>query len=151
MIYFHGNGEDIYLAYDLLTHIRNNLNINVLAVEYPGYGLYQGASSDSQILADAEAVFDYLTFKMKHNAKNIIIFGRSIGSGPAAWLAARKSVGALVLMSAFTSIRAVVRDLAGKWASYVIKERFNNMESMQRVNCPSFLIHGLKDSLIPYK
>lgn len=78
--------------------------------------MYVGAPSDNQILADAEAVFDYLTLKLKHSPKNIIIFGRSIGSGPASWLASRKNIGALVLMSAFTSIRAVVRDLAGKWA-----------------------------------
>jgi fermentation-respiration switch protein FrsA (DUF1100 family) len=83
--------------------------------------------------------------------KDILVFGRSMGSGPASYLASRKNIGALVLMSAFTSIRAVVRDLAGKWAQYLIKERFNNLEYMSRVTCPSFLIHGLKDNLIPYK
>jgi len=151
LVYFHGNGEDIYLAYDLLSHIRNNLNIHVLAVEYPGYGLYKGAPCDDQILSDSETVFDYLTSKLNIHPKDIIIFGRSMGSGPATYLASRKNLGALVLMSAFTSIRAVVRDLAGKWATYLVKERFNNLEYMSRVTCPSFLIHGLRDSLIPYK
>jgi len=122
-----------------------------MAVEYPGYGLYKGASSDTQILNDAETVFDYLTTKLSIHPKDIIVFGRSMGSGPASYLASRKNVGALVLMSAFTSIRAVVRDLAGKWAQYLIKERFNNLEYMSRVTCPTFLIHGLKDNLIPYK
>src|SRR5688572_21745853 len=107
-----------------------------MAVEYPGYGLYKGAASDSQILADAEAVFDYLTSKLNMHPKDIIVFGRSMGSGPASYLASRKNVGALVLMSAFTSIRAVVRDLAGKWAQYLIKERFNNLDHMSRVTCP---------------
>jgi abhydrolase domain-containing protein 17 len=96
-------------------------------------------------------VFDYFTNKLNIHPKDIIIFGRSIGSGPATWLASRKNIGALVLMSAFTSIRAVVRDLAGKWAQYLIKERFNNLEHISRVTCPTFLIHGLKDSLISYK
>lgn len=123
----------------------------MVAVEYPGYGLYKGAPSETQIQADSEAVFDYFTNKLNIHPKDIIIFGRSIGSGPATWLASRKNIGALVLMSAFTSIRAVVRDLAGKWAQYLIKERFNNLEHISRVTCPTFLIHGLKDSLISYK
>jgi len=151
ILYFHGNGEDIHLSRELLTHIRDSLNIIVIAVEYPGYGLYKGNSSEQQIQQDAEAVFDYLTTKMSLHPRNIIVFGRSIGSGPATWLASRKNIGALVLMSAFTSIRAVVHHLAGKWAQYLIKERFNNLEHISRVTCPTFIVHGLKDRLIPFK
>jgi pimeloyl-ACP methyl ester carboxylesterase len=151
IIYFHGNGEDIHLSRELLAHIRDSLNIIVIAVEYPGYGLYKGTSSEQQIQSDAEAVFDYLTTKMNLHPRNIVVFGRSIGSGPATWLASRKNIGALVLMSAFTSIRAVVHHLAGKWAQYLIKERFNNLEHISRVTCPTFIVHGLKDRLIPFK
>lgn len=151
IFYFHGNGEDVNLAKELLTHIRDHLNINVLAIEYPGYGLYKGDASEVQIQADAEAVFDYFTTKMGMHPKNIILFGRSIGGGPATWLASRRNIGALVLMSAFTSIRAVVQHLVGKWAQYLVKERFNNLEYISRVTCPTFIVHGLKDKLIPFK
>lgn len=56
-----------------------------------------------------------------------------------------------MLMSAFTSIRAVVQHLVGKWAQYFIKERFNNLEHISNVTCPTFIVHGLKDKLIPYQ
>ena len=102
-------------------------------------------------MADAEAVFDYLTIELNIDPKNIILFGRSIGTGPATYLASKREVGALALMSAFTSIRGVVRDLAGKFAQYFIKERFNNLENIAKVKCPVFLVHGLRDSLIPHK
>lgn len=125
--------------------------MHVLAVEYPGYGLYKGDPSEEKILEDAEAVYEYLTQEMNLNPKNIIVFGRSIGSGPATWLASKREVGILVLMSAFTSIRGVVRDLAGKLIQYFVKERFNNLENIAKVKCPTFLVHGLKDTLIPYK
>jgi pimeloyl-ACP methyl ester carboxylesterase len=151
LIYFHGNGEDIHLAYDLLSHIRNTMQVNVLGVEYPGYGMYQGTSSDTGILEDSEALYDFLVTKLRIDPQDLILFGRSIGSGPAAYLASRKPVGALVLMSAFTSIRAVVKDLAGKWATYLIKERFNNLDCISKVMCPTFFVHGLRDSLIPFK
>lgn len=50
--------------------------------------------------------------------------GRSIGSGPATYLASKFDVGCLVLVSPFTSIRGVVEHLVGKFASLLVKERF---------------------------
>lgn len=125
--------------------------MHVLAIEYPGYGLYKGETTEDKILADAEAVYDYLVSELFFNPKHIILFGRSIGSGPATWLASRREVGALALMSAFTSIRGVVRDLAGKLLQYFVKERFNNFENIKKVKCPTFIVHGLKDDFISFK
>ena len=39
-IFFHGNAEDINLAYEMLSHIRFTLSINVIAPEFPGYGIF---------------------------------------------------------------------------------------------------------------
>lgn len=122
----------------------------MLAVEYPGYGLYKGTPNDAMIMKDTEAVYDFFVKKLNVKHQNIVIFGRSIGSGPATYLASQREVGALILMSAFTSIRDVVKDFAGKWAQYLVKQRFNNLEMIAKVNCPIFLIHGQKDKLIPY-
>jgi effector-binding domain-containing protein len=41
VIYFHGNAEDVGLAYDLLFKFGREMGMHVLAVEYPGYGLYK--------------------------------------------------------------------------------------------------------------
>ena len=112
--------------------------------------MYKGFPSDAGIMHDSEAIYDFLTNRLKVKPKNIILFGRSIGSGPATYLASKREVGALVLMSAFTSIRAVVKDFMGKLAQYLIKERFNNLETMAQVKCPTLLIHGQKDNLIPF-
>lgn len=76
--------------------------------------------------------------------------GRSIGTGPATWLAAKKIVSSLILVSPFTSLRGVVKDLVGNFAKYLIKERFDNADYMQSVYCPTLLIHGKRDQLIPY-
>lgn len=56
--------------------------------------------------------------------------GRSIGTGPATWLAANQNVGALILISAFTSLRAVVKHVAGSLAQHLIKERFVNLDNI---------------------
>jgi acetyl esterase/lipase len=61
--------------------------VHVLAIEYPGYGVYPGSSKAPRILEDADNVFTYITEELNWNPRDIIIFGRSIGSGPAVWLA----------------------------------------------------------------
>lgn len=76
--------------------------------------------------------------------------GRSIGTGPATWLAANKTIGALVLVSGFTSLRGVVKHVVGSFAQHLIKERFVNVENISRVICPTFILHGKMDALIPY-
>ena len=53
-------------------------------------------------------------------------------------------------MSAYTSIRSVVRNVAGRVAQYLVKERFRNIDHMPNITCPTFLVHGEKDTLIPY-
>ena len=125
--------------------------MHVLAVEYPGYGLYKGAPTEEAILEDSESVYHYLTTTLKIKPQEIIVFGRSIGSGPATYLASKRRVGALILMSPFTSIKAVAKDMAGAWAQYLIKERFNNLEAIKQVSCPTFICHGLKDGVIPFQ
>ena len=61
----------------------------------------------------------------------MIVFGRSMGSGPATHLAATKKPGCLLLMSAFKSIRAIAHDQAGSILKYLISQRFDNEEKIK--------------------
>jgi pimeloyl-ACP methyl ester carboxylesterase len=61
-----------------------------------------------------------------YNLNDITIMGRSIGSGPAVYLASIYPVGSLILLSPFLSIQEAVRDLYGEICSRLIKQRFNN-------------------------
>jgi pimeloyl-ACP methyl ester carboxylesterase len=150
MLYFHGNAEDVGLTAELLEHLGPALKIHIIAVEYPGYGIYRTKEpSETQILADAQRVYDYFTQDMGYPEKNILVFGRSIGSGPATYVASERNPGILCLMSPFRSIKDVVHTLVGKWAKWMIADRFNNLKRMEEVDCPLLVIHGLKDTLIP--
>jgi hypothetical protein len=132
-MYFHGNAEDVGLAYELLDHLRATLMVHVLAIEYPGYGVYPGSSKADRIISDAEHVFKFLTTSLGWNQRDIIIFGRSIGSGPAVYLASRMNPCALLLMSAYTSIRSVVKNIAGRVIQYLVKDRFKNATLMHDI------------------
>ena len=108
----------------MLNHVSNTLKIHIVAIEYPGYGIYPGSPTARKILEDAHTVFDYFTEVIGYDPKDIMLFGRSLGSGPACELAAMKDPGVLVLMSAFTSIRGVVKSIGGKLSTFMVSERF---------------------------
>ena len=123
--------------------------MHIIGVEYPGYGIYAGNCSEKQIFKDAANVFSFL-LTTGIEPSDILVFGRSIGSGPACFLAAQTRPAALLLMSAYTSIRDAVKFIVGTYAQYFIKERFRNIDYISKVTCPVFLLHGQKDTMIPY-
>lgn len=108
--------------------------MNILGVEYPNYGVYKSNTicNEENILSDSKYVLKFVTKQLKFDLKNIIIFGRSLGSGPAVYLASKYKIGALVLVSGFTSIRAIVQEHAGI-LKYMVKERFNNLYYIEKV------------------
>lgn len=59
-----------------------------------------------------------------------------------------QAVGVLALISPFTSLRAIVKDIAGNLASYLVEEKLQNLKLIPKVNSPVFIVHGLLDKLI---
>lgn len=112
-------------------------------MEYPGYGIYKSEdTSESNILRDADKLMKFLLYTVKIPINRIIVLGRSIGSGPATFVAKKYKPAALFLVSAFTSIKKVVKNLYGILGEMLVKERFNNLERMKSVKCPVLIIHG---------
>ena len=149
-IFFHGNAEDINLANEMLSHIRFTLSINVIAPEFPGYGIYSGYPTEGQLFNDSLTIFDYMVDNMKISTNNIIVFGRSLGTSVATHLASKRDCTALVLISPLLSIRYMIRDMLGRFISYAIKDRFKSCEMIKEVKCPILIIHGQVDSIIKY-
>jgi pimeloyl-ACP methyl ester carboxylesterase len=154
VIYFHGNAEDIGLAFDLLYMFGAEMQMHVMAVEYPGYGLYKTSKPDEEKMKeDCDAIYDYLTQVVGIKESDIILWGRSMGSGPTSYLASRKQAHSLLLMSPYMSIRDAAKSLLG-WASFltvIVYERFRNIDLIAEAKCPVFFLHGQKDSLIPHQ
>lgn len=119
-------------------------------MEYPGYGLYCGEVDSERLLTDALCVYDHLTDKLEVSQQDILLFGRSIGSSPACYVAKHRDPAALILMSPFKSIRDVAKDLVGWMLSMAIADRFRNIDLIGEIESPVFIVHGQRDKLIPY-
>lgn len=111
-------------------------------MEYPGYGLYKAPISAEDLLLDACHLFDHITQVLNFDPRNIIIFGRSIGSSPSCFLAKNRTPAALILLSPFKSIKEVARDLVGRVLAGLVAERYRNIELLRDVICPVFIVHG---------
>lgn len=64
MLYFHGNGEDLTGCHGFLKHLCAYTQISVLAVEYPGYSLYDGNPSSDAIERDGREVIEFLKHRI---------------------------------------------------------------------------------------
>jgi len=152
LIYFHGNAEDLGTCYFLMSCLRRRLNVRVLAVEYPGYGLFGYAASDAdQMLRDALTVFDFAASVLRVREQDIFVFGRSIGCSVAIHLAKYRDPSFVILMSPFKSLKEAAIAVVGRLLASIVADRLDNAEMIKDVTAPVFIVHGVLDDLIPYQ
>lgn len=108
-------------------------------------------ATEQNIQESALYLYDYINQVLGFPEHNIILFGRSIGTGPTTYIGSKRNPGSIIMMSSFKSIRDIVRDQAGMCMQYLVRNRFNNLERIDRLRSPTFFVHGLRDHLISYK
>jgi abhydrolase domain-containing protein 17 len=90
-------------------------------------------------------VYLYLTEILHIRAENIILFGRSIGSGPSCFLAEKYLVGGVMLHAPLMSaLRVVFSNL--RWTFWF--DKFPNIDRIKNFDCPVYIIHGLRDEIV---
>ena len=104
MLCSHSNAEDLGVTYGIWSRLSKELQVNVLSYEYSGYGHATGRASESNLVADANAALELLTKKFGLiPARDIVLYGRSLGSFPTCALAKRYSVRGVILVSGLAS------------------------------------------------
>jgi len=143
LLYSHGNAEDLGAVRPLLVRLRA-IGFSVFAYDYRGYGASEGRPSERGAYADIDAAYAYLTTALGIPPARIIAYGRSVGSGPAVDLAARRPIGGLVVESAFTTAFRVLTRVP-----LLPFDRFRNIDKIGRVRCPVLVMHGRADEVVP--
>lgn len=105
IVYSHGNATDIGAMFPIQVILAHSLDCNVVVYDYSGYGESGGVPEECSTYRDIEAVYDYVLDEIADGeAKNIVLYGQSVGSGPCCYLASRnKDLGGMILHSPFTS------------------------------------------------
>lgn len=155
VLYFHGNNDNIsYRKY--VVDICKILKMNLVLVDYRGYGESSGHPSSERLLKDAEVAYKFT--KTRYSSDEIIIWGESLGGIAAIWTASKFKCDRLILLSTFADLKSVVnnqKSIPGIARKALIKlvddPNMKNGEWMKQVKCPVFIIHSKEDDLIPYK
>ncbi len=143
ILFSHGNAEDLgTVRYDL-EELRK-AGFNTFGYDYHGYGTSGGRPTERNAYRDIDAAYRHLTETLKIAPSNIIVFGRSVGSGPSVDLASRERVGGLIIQSGFVSAFRVLTH----WKITPF-DRFDNLAKISKVKCPVLVMHGTADTIIP--
>jgi fermentation-respiration switch protein FrsA (DUF1100 family) len=150
MVYFYGNGD--YLNHTFLEFNRfRRLGLDVLVPDYVGYGMSGGSASEKGCRATADAAYDYLVSKRGVDPKRVISAGWSLGGAVAIDLASRRQVGGLIAFSTFTSgVDMGRRVLPFVPVSLLLQHRFESLDKIAKIRCPTLIGHGRLDSIVPF-
>lgn len=143
LIYYGGNAEDIFHNIDEYQVIQ----AATLFAAYRGFGPSSGRPSEKALFSDGLAVFDDIVGR--YSPRRTILVGRSLGSGVACHVAARREVAGAVLITPYDSIENVAR-ASYPWlpVSLLLKHRFDSLSQMERVHCPLLIVYGGRDRVI---
>jgi hypothetical protein len=150
LLWFHGNAENIGYGLEQMKAFTE-LGVNILEVDYRGYGKSEGKPDEVGLYRDAEAAYRYLLEARRFQPEDVIFFGQSLGGAVAVELASRHPCGGLVLQSTFTSARDMARRMfAIPFFAFAIKSRFDSIGKMARVRAPVLIVHGTNDEIVPF-
>lgn len=150
LVHFHNNREVAEQAEQLALELGAR-GVGVMLVEYRGYGDAEGeAPSEAGLYADAEAALDVLTLRGVE-AKRIVLWGTSLGTGVAAEMARRGRGGRLVLVTPYTSIPDLVTSVVPFVPAHLlIADHFDSLSKAPGIGIPTVVIHGDADEIVPF-
>lgn len=146
IVYFGGNGESVQNNREDFARWFPDRSIYLVA--YRGYGASDGRPSERAIFDDALAVFDRA--QSNHPGRSVSVVGRSLGSGVAAYVASKRPVDRLVLVTPFDSLadvgQAHYRWLPVRWLA---TDRYDSVANLAGYERPILVVRAGRDEVIP--
>ena len=146
LLFTHGNGELIDY-WPSAFEVPRRWGMAVLLVEYPGYGRSEGSPSQRSVTDAVLAAYDWAAARPEIDRERIVAYGRSLGGGAATILARARPAAAVILESSFTSVHAFARRMGAP--AVLVRDRFDNLEAVGRLEVPLLILHGANDPIIP--
>lgn len=144
LLYFGGNAEDVSASLAELAALFPEYALYLM--HYRGFGGSSGRPSEAALHADALALFDQV--QARHS--QVLVLGRSLGSGVALRLASQRPVQRLLLVTPFDSIEALaVRQFPIFPVRWLLRDRFDVGVYAAQVSAPTVLIAAEHDEVIP--
>ncbi len=145
--YFKGNSRSIKgwgkFAKDFISN-----GYDFFMMDYRGFGKSKGKRTEQKLYADSQYLYKWLT--QRYGEDNLVIYGRSLGSGIAARIASWNNPAMLILDSPYSSFYENIK----RWLFWlplkkILRYQIRTDQFINKVSCPIAILHGNRDRLIP--
>jgi pimeloyl-ACP methyl ester carboxylesterase len=148
VLYFHGNRENIN-RYARFAPPFVEENYEVWMADYPGFGKAKGKATEALMYEEAKQL--YLLARKKYAPEQIIIYGKSIGTGVASWLASVRDSRHLILETPYYSIPSLLQPVLGIYPlKRLLRFQFPTYQYLPMITAPVTILHGTDDGVIRY-
>ena len=149
ILYFHGNSGSVR-RWGHLHYFFNQMGYDYFTFDYRGFGKSKGPRTQELMCQDSIAVYDFI--QQHYTTEEIVIFGRSLGSAFASWLAGRVEAKLVVLETPFASMRHLFRAYFPFLPPlFYFKFLFPNYRWLKKVPMPVYIFQGDEDLVVPFK
>lgn len=146
ILYFHGNAGSLS-SWGRIGEMLADYNYDLLIWDYRGYGKSSGEVTEDNIFSDSE--FIYQELKKYYGEDNIILYGRSIGTGPAAFLSSKFKPKAVILETPFFNLTELAKIHLPMIPSFLLQFKFENFQHLKKYQGAVYIVHGTEDEIIP--
>lgn len=149
VLYFHGNRENVE-RYARFAPFFTNEGYEVWMCDYPEFGKSRGEFSEPVVYEESIQV--YKLARQKFNSDQIVIYGKSLGTGPATYLASKRDCKQLILETPYLSIPDVASHFFWMYpVQQMMQYEFPNKKNILLVDAPIAIYHGTNDRVIPFE
>ena len=148
-IFFHGNAGNISGRLEKIDFLHK-IGVNILIIDYRGYGKSEGRPTEEGIYKDATAAYDYLLQREDMKGQNIISYGVSLGGVVAVDLAVARPVSCVILDSTFSSAADMAKKIYPFIPSFSMKTKMDSMRKIKDTTVPILFIHSIEDQTVPF-
>ncbi|MGV8041167.1 MAG: alpha/beta hydrolase [Thermoanaerobaculaceae bacterium] len=150
MLYLHGNAGNISHRGGVVATLARRLGMDVLILDYRGYGRSEGRPHEEGLYEDARTAWRFLTVDRGLPAGRILVYGKSLGGGVATRLASEGHPAGLVLQSTFTSIPDLAAHHYPFVPRFLVRTRMDSLSRIAAVGCPLLVVHSRADEIAPF-
>jgi|TARA_R100000479_G_scaffold70100_3_gene33861 hypothetical protein len=149
ILYFHGNAGNLD-RWGEIASFFTQFNYDVVVMDYRTYGKSTGKLSEKSLYKDAQLFYDYILKRFPEN--EVTVYGRSLGTTFAAYVASANNPKKLILETPFYSMTNVAKKRFPVLpVAQLLKYRFPTNTFMNKINCPVVIFHGTNDDVVPYE
>ena len=148
ILYNHGNADNL-ARWGEVSYFFVDQGYDVVIYDYRGYGKTKGQRSETKLFEDALTLYD--TINKKWPADEIIIFGRSLGSAMASYIAANRPHRMLILETPFHSLADMAKYYFPVYPYTILKYDFENYAHLKAASSKIHIFHGTEDVVVPLK